>query len=299
MTVGSGWTLDYVQKVVPENIKGIDYLKYTDGDGTVHYFIKDSSPKDSSYPYYDEDGLGLKMKINSTNDYTMADDKGNVWNFTSNYLTSEKDESGNAINITYSSGRITKIVQKNKDQAEITLATFAYDGNALSTVTDNAGNVYTLGYSGGKLVSIQKNGTEIAKYEYDGYRLVKMTDSESSYSLAFTYASGKVSSYKELGGSATGATVAITYPNHSQTTYRDYGQDRQANTADDILTHYLFDYARRTVNAYTTDNDGVIIGATNSAYYERSSTDKSNDKRNNRTVRTASIGLASHPVCYL
>ena len=293
MTVGSGWTLDYVQKVVPENIEGIDYLKYTDGDGTVHYFIKDSSPKDSSYPYYDEDGLGLKMKINSTNDYTMADDKGNVWNFTSNYLTSEKDESGNAINITYSSGRITKIVQKNKDQAEITLATFAYDGNALSTVTDNAGNVYTLGYSGGKLVSIQKNGTEIAKYEYDGYRLVKMTDSESSYSLAFTYASGKVSSYKELGGSATGATVAITYPNHSQTTYRDYGQDRQANTADDILTHYLFDYARRTVNAYTTDNDGVIIGATNSAYYERSSTDKSNDKRNNRTVRTASIGLAS------
>ena len=293
MTVGSGWTLDYVQKVVPENIKGIDYLKYTDGDGTVHYFIKDSSPKDSSYPYYDEDGLGLKMKINSTNDYTMADDKGNVWNFTSNYLTSEKDESGNAINITYSSGRITKIVQKNKDQAEITLATFAYDGNALSTVTDNAGNVYTLGYSGGKLVSIQKNGTEIAKYEYDGYQLVKMTDSESSYSLAFTYASGKVSSYKELGGSATGATVAITYPNHSQTTYRDYGQDRQANTADDILTHYLFDYARRTVNAYTTDNDGVIIGATNSAYYERSSTDKSNDKRNNRTVRTASIGLAS------
>ena len=293
MTVGSGWTLDYVQKVVPENIKGIDYLKYTDGDGTVHYFIKDSSPKDSSYPYYDEDGLGLKMKINSTNDYTMADDKGNVWNFTSNYLTSEKDESGNAINITYSSGRITKIVQKNKDQAEITLATFAYDGNALSTVTDNAGNVYTLGYSGGKLVSIQKNGTEIAKYEYDGYRLVKMTDSESSYSLAFTYASGKVSSYKELGGSATGATVAITYPNHSQTTYRDYGQDRQANTADDILIHYLFDYARRTVNAYTTDNDGVIIGATNSAYYERSSTDKSNDKRNNRTVRTASIGLAS------
>ena len=92
-----------------------------------NYFIKDSSPKDSSYPYYDEDGLGLKMKINSTNDYTMADDKGNVWNFTSNYLTSEKDESGNAINITYSSGRITKIVQKNKDQAEITLATFAYD----------------------------------------------------------------------------------------------------------------------------------------------------------------------------
>ena len=293
MTVGSGWTLDYIQKVVPETISGIQYLRYTDGDGTVHYFIKDSSPKDSSYPYYDEDGLGLKMKVNSTNNYTMADDNGNTWTFTKNYLTTVKDETGNVIKITYTSGRITKIVQTNKSQTSITLATFAYSGNALSTVTDNAGNVYTLVYADGKLTSIQKNGTTIAQYEYSGYRLAKMTDSESSYSLAFTYVSGKVSSYKELGGSTTGATVAISYPNQGRTTYRDYGQDRKPNTSDDILTHYLFDYARRTVNAYTTDNSGVIIGATNAAYYERSSTDKTNDKRNNRTIRTASIGLAS------
>ena len=289
MNVGSGWTFDYIQKVEAETINDIDYLKYTDGDGTIHYFMEDSSPDDSSYPYYDEDGLGLKMKVNSTNNYTMADDDGNEWTFTNKYLTSVKDSDGNKININYSSGRIQTITQVNNGQSAVEVASFSYSGNNLTSVEDAAGNVYTLVYSGTKLASIQKNGTPIATYTYDGYRLTKMTDSESAYSLSFTYDDGKIASYKELGGSTSGATVAVSYPSHSQTTYRDYGADRTANTSDDILTHYLFDYARRTANAYTTDNTGNILGATNAAYY--TSEDRI-DKRNNRTVRSASIGIA-------
>ena len=289
MNVGSGWTLDYIQKVEAETINDIDYLKYTDGDGTIHYFMEDSSPDDSSYPYYDEDGLGLKMKVNSTNNYTMADDDGNEWTFTNKYLTSVKDSDGNKININYSSGRIQTITQVNNGQSAVEVASFNYSGNNLTSVEDAAGNVYTLVYSGTKLASIQKNGTPIAAYTYDGYRLTKMTDSESAYSLSFTYDDGKIASYKELGGSTSGATVAVSYPSHSQTTYRDYGADRAANTSDDILTHYLFDYARRTANAYTTDNTGNTLGATNAAYY--TSADRI-DKRNNRTVRSASIGIA-------
>ena len=288
MNVGSGWTLDYIQKVEAETIDNIDYLKYTDGDGTIHYFMEDSSPDDSNYPYYDEDGLGLKMKVNSTNNYTMADDDGNEWTFTSNYLTSVKDSDGNKININYSSGKIQTITQVNNGQSAVEVASFNYSGNNLSSVEDAAGNVYTLVYSGTKLASIQKNGTTIAAYTYDGYRLTKMTDSESSYSLAFTYDDSKIASYKELGGSTSGATVAVTYPSHSQTTYRDYGADRAANTSDDILTHYLFDYAGRTANAYTTDNAGNVLGATNAAY----SANNGVDKTNNRTLRSASIGIA-------
>ena len=288
MSVGSGWTLDYIQKVQAETIDNIDYLKYTDGDGTIHYFMEDSTPDDSNYPYYDEDGLGLKMKVNGTNNYTMADDDGNEWTFTSNYLTSVKDSDGNKININYSNGKIQTITQVNNGQSAVEVASFNYSGNNLSSVEDAAGNVYTLVYSGTKLASIQKNGTTIAAYTYDGYRLTKMTDSESSYSLAFTYDDGKIASYKELGGSTTGATVAVTYPSHSQTTYRDYGADRTVNTSDDILTHYLFDYAGRTANAYTTDNAGNVLGATNAAY----SANNGVDKTNNRTLRSASIGIA-------
>lgn len=290
MTLGSGWTLDCIQKVVPETIDSISYLKYTDGDGTIHYFMKDSTPADSNYPYYDEDGLGLKMKINSTNNYTMADDNGNEWIFTGNYLTSIKDSDGNRINISYSGGKLTSISQVNSGQSAITVATFTYSGSNLTSVEDAAGNTYTLTYSGTNLVSIKKNNTTISSYTYSGYRLNGMTDSESNYGLSFTYTHGKISSYKELGGSTAGATVAVTYPSQSQTTYRDYGADRTANTSDDILTHYLFDYAQRTANAYTTDNAGEILGATNSVYHQGS---ESIDKRNNRTVRTASVGLVS------
>ena len=290
MNVGSGWTLDCIQKVEEETIEYIDYLKYTDGDGTIHYFMEDSSPDDSNYPYYDEDGLGLKMKVNSAGNYTMADDDGNEWTFTGHYLTTVKDSDGNKININYTNGRISSITQVNNGKSAITVANFTYSGDALTGLTDAAGNTYTLTYSGGKLASIQKNNVTIASYTYDGYRVTKMTDSESGYGLNFEYTNGKVSKYYESTNSGNGAVVAVTYPSHSQTTYRDYGADRTANTADDILTHYLFDYAQRTANAYTTDNAGNILGATNAAYY---SSEDNIDKRNNRTIRTASVGLVS------
>ena len=286
MSVGSGWTLDCVQKITPETIAGMSYLKYADGDGTIHYFCKDSS-KDASF-YYDEDGLGLKIKNTGTNAYTMSDDKGNEWIFTGNYLTSTKDSDGNVFNINYSNGKITSITQLNNGQYTLTMASFAYNGNTLTSVTDNAGNVYTLNYSGTNLVSIKRGSTGIASYEYSGYRLAKMTDSESSYGIAFTYATGKVASYQEKSGSSTGTSVTVIYPNHAQTVYRDYGTDRTANTADDILTYYLFDYAGRTANAYTTDSDGNILGASNAVYTNNSGT----DRKNNRTERTATIGIA-------
>ena len=286
MNVGSGWTLDCIQRVESETISNISYLKYSDGDGTIHYFSKDSS-KDSSY-YYDEDGLSLKIKSTGTNAYLMSDDDGNEWTFTGNYLTSTKDSDGNKININYSSGRLSSITQENKGQSAITMATFTYSGNDLISVTDAAGNVYTLTYSGTNLVGIKRSSSTIASYTYSGYQATKMTDSESGYSLSFTYSNGKVSRYQEVNNSGTGATVSVTYPDHSETVYRDHGADRVSGNSDDVLTHYLFDYAGRTVNAYTTDNTGNILGATNAVYSGSGSTDKAN----NRTLRTGSIGVA-------
>ena len=166
MNVGSGWTLDCIQRVESETISNISYLKYSDGDGTIHYFSKDSS-KDSSY-YYDEDGLSLKIKSTGTNAYLMSDDDGNEWTFTGNYLTSTKDSDGNKININYSSGRLSSITQENKGQSAITMATFTYSGNDLISVTDAAGNVYTLTYSGTNLVGIKRSSSTIASYTYSG-----------------------------------------------------------------------------------------------------------------------------------
>lgn len=296
MSVGSGWTLDCVQKITAETISGVSYLKYADGDGTIHYFSKDSS-RDAAY-YYDEDGLGLKIKNTGTNAYTMSDDKGNEWFFTGSFLTSTKDSDGNVFNINYSNGKITSITQVNNGQYTLTMASFTYSGNTLTSVTDKAGNVYTLTYSGTKLTGVQRGTTKLAEYLYDGgdSRVTRMADSESGYGIDFTYGTGKLSGYKEVAWETSaqstafhyGQAFSITYPAHSETVYRDSGEDRISGNADDLITHYLFDYTGRTVNAYTTDNDGNILGASNAVYTNNSGT----DRKNNRTERTATIGIA-------
>lgn len=134
----------------------------------------------------------------------MSDDDGNEWTFTGNYLTSTKDSDGNKININYSSGRLSSITQENKGQSAITMATFTYSGNDLISVTDAAGNVYTLTYSGTNLVGIKRSSSTIVSYTYSGYQATKMTDSESGYSLSFTYSNGKVSRYQEVNNSRDG-----------------------------------------------------------------------------------------------
>ena len=286
MDFGSGWTLDWVQRLAAQTIGGTEYLRYTDGDGTEHYFRKDSS-KEAGY-FYDEDGLGLKIKAVSGG-YEMSDDKDTRYAFSDGYLKTVTDANGNQIRMTYSGGRLTAVTQKNNGGSEITAAALTYSGSRLTAIRDGAGNTTTLSYTDGKLTGITRNGTALARYAYSGQRLSRMTDAEADYSLNFTYAGGRVSAYWEAGGSSTGAKVGVTYPGSSQTVYRDYGADRKANTGDDLVTAYLFDYAGRTVNAYTTDASGALLGAANAVYTGSGST----DKKNNRTQRTASIGTAA------
>ena len=88
------------------------------------------------------------------------------------------------------------------------------------------------------------------------------------------------------------AKAASGYPNYTQTTYTNYGADRHLGIkngeCDDISTHYLFDHEGRTVNAYTTDSNGTVLGASNAIYTGSGST----DRQNNRTLQTSSIGTA-------
>ena len=122
---------------------------------------------------------------------------------------------------------------------------------------------------------------------YKGREIAEMTDVEANYSLKYYYNNAnKVSCYWESADGKTGFAADVSYPDESQTIYRTYGADCLQNTSDDILTSYLFDYAGRTVNAYTTDASGKLLGATNAVCSGSGSTDKTN----NRTLRTASMG---------
>lgn len=288
MKLGSGWTLDAVQKVEKETISDVEYIRYHDGDGTIHYFAKDKNKDTTGTFYYDEDGLGLKIKSAGSTTYEMSDDKDNKWIFINGYLTQMVDSNGNQYNIAYSNKQISSISQKNKGGSEITVATIAYDGNYVKSIKDAAGNVFTFTRDGEKLTEILRNDSVIARYTYSNRQLIRLTDIESNYSLVYSYSRGKVSRYYEEAAGETGVYGEITYPDYSQTVYRDYGADRTKNTSDDVLTYYLFDYAGRTANVYTTDNYGNVIGASNAAYSGTGSTDRTN----NRTLRSATIGIA-------
>ena len=318
MHVGAGAQLNIMQQIVKEELqndaesdKKTTYLKYTDGDGTIHYFAKDPSKNDSYY--YDEDGLGLKINEYQTGCYKISDDKDNEMYFVNGLLTTITDSNDNEIQIHYthsdgtsasngypnaSGDRISKIVQKNNGGSAITVATFGYSSdNWLKTVTDAAGNVYNLAYSSGKLSQISRGSTVIAQYGAASTRMSYAYDAEAQYGVAFTYDGGKIGSYYEITSASTaakpGAIVEVSHLANGQTCYRDYGRDRVKGKStdgkcDDILTYYTFDYAGRTVNAYTTDDANNILGASNAVYSGSGSTDKTN----NRTLRTASIGVA-------
>ena len=292
MRLGSGVGMNVVQKMEKVALqndfstgKTDTYLQYTDGDGTVHYFAKDGND------WKDEDGLGLKATEYSAGSFRVTDDNGNRMDFAGGYLSLLRDANGNEIQILYSSKQITSVVQKNKGGSAITIATFTYDSSYyLTKITDAIGNEYTPGYTNGMLTSLKRGGTTIAQYGMGSdRRMTYAYDAEAEYGVAFTYANKKISSYYEITSASTasrpGAVVAVSHPEDGRTIYRDYGADR-TESSDDILTAYVFDYAGRTVNAYTTDPGHNILGASAAVYSGAGTTDKTN----NRTLRTATLG---------
>ena len=327
MHVGSGCTYNIIQHVKKETIDGIEYIRYLDGDGTIHYFAKNPEMDKKTQQetgaselieyYYDEDGLGLKINEYAPEFYSMTDDKGNELVFVHGPLLWMKDSDGNKIIVCYSKNgvmtngyptgsgdRVEKITRKNYGEEEVDIATFAYKAhtpdeteisNYLSAITDYAGNTYSFGYQHGKLTSIKYNDKEIAKYTmrrgYTGWyqnELAEMTDIEAGYTLKFSYKNHRVSAVQEVADGNPGAKIEISKSDDRHTTYRDLGADRTSGTSDDIITNYGFDYVGRTVNAYTTDSKGTILGATNAAYSGTGTTDRTN----NRTMRTATIGMS-------
>ena len=325
MHLGAGVHLNVMQKVEKVELqsdiepdKKKTYLKYTDGDGTAHYFAKDPAKEDNLY--YDEDGLGLKIDEYIPDYYRMTDDKNNALVFVNGHLLYMEDSNKNIIRLYYvysdgssahngypsgSGSRITRIVQKNQGGSEIVIATLNYDSaKFLTSVKDAAGRTYTLGYNDGKLVSISRDGTVIAKYGMckedstaPDTRMRYVYDAEAQYGVQFQYKDGQVRMLQEITEptsylfptSAVGAMIQLNHLVKGQAKYRDRGNDREYNTSDDLLTYYTFDYAGRTVNAYTTDNAGRLLGASNAVYSGVGDT----DRRNNRTLKTATVGVSA------
>lgn len=295
--IGSGMSLNIIQKIEAYQ----NDLKYTDGDGTIHFFSQDSSLGGTDM-YYDEDGLGLKIQIQDQWHYLMSDDKGNKWTFMNGFLAIMEDANGNQYEIHYIRGDneagnwhpsgtndlLDCVIQKNKNGSEITVATFTHSSDGyLSTITDYASRVTSLEYHASvfypNLTNISRDSISLVTFSYAG-SMIQINDDVTDMGLVMTTSSGqntttvgKVATvcYKGSGSGNQRETTSITFDKNS-TTY----------TTNGISTTYMFDNVGRTVNAYVTQNN-YVVGATNAIYSGSGSTSRTN----NRTRQTSSLGL--------
>lgn len=108
LNYGKGWRLNYSQTVVPVTIyiggSNVTYYKYTDGDGTDHYF------QDGTSPITEEINPDLKLTKNANGTYTIKDKSDNSLNFSSTgVLTSIADNNGSTATLSYTSGKLTGV----------------------------------------------------------------------------------------------------------------------------------------------------------------------------------------------
>ncbi len=329
MHVGRGFKLNIQQTITEKTITEADntstvYKLYTDADGTEHYFhltedaeIRGDADSETDV-YIDEDGMGLIIKDNGTDEIKLTNDQDDVYHFYKDYLYKIEDANGNYIQIHYGDSssnntdeqdrpsencnRIIKVTQKNVGGTEKTLATFTYNSTSfLSTITDHAGRVTTYSYnSTAHLSSVTEITGAVSYYYYASstpYRMTRIYNSEIKYGVDYTYSGAGVNSFTEFvkNGSIEekGARFWLNTSLDGVSYVRDEGADRIINTDDDIITTYLFDDYYRTVNSYSSNQkmDGSAdknfrIYGTSAAEYTPTTTV---DTRNNNRITTQTI----------
>ncbi|MBR3423609.1 MAG: carbohydrate binding domain-containing protein, partial [Clostridia bacterium] len=299
---------------------GIEYLIFSDEDGTEHYFRKDANNSDL---FRDEDGLGLTLTRNG-NTITMTDEKNNRKIFVYGYLSEIIDRNGNKTVFLYdtttytpggtawkpkssSSGgynQLRKIVYVPDGVATaITCAVLDYDSSyLLTTISDRSGTVvssFSIG-STGQINSITEYGKREYYYLYGGgnQRMSMAYDAETKYGVEFGYkpTDGTVNQYRDFTAANGYGNERIYYHTMFLNALgniiraRDCGTDQLIGGGDDVISIYVLDRIGRTVTAYSMDPDSNLIGASGAVYTENAGT----SKKNNRITRSAETGTVGH-----
>ena len=202
---GNGWRLNVMQTL--EAVKsgsGVDPAQYpyvyTDGDGTKHYFYKDT--KDGN-KIKDEDGMGMEYSAYPNPTYDLKHqitlkDKTKLIFGTDSYLRRIIDTNGNTIQFQYGPrsdgnflGYITDAVGNR------IIMTYTSDYSKLTKITDEStGRVTSFQYdSAGNLTSITHSDGGKAVYTYFGKLLNSVTD-PAGYGMRYYYLGNTFRVYK-------------------------------------------------------------------------------------------------------
>ena len=172
------WRLNTEETVESTIIGNIQYYKWTDGDGTEHWFspiVQKNAYGDHNYyeitPYgdmfpvanptefYDQDGLGLKITISNGN-IIMSDDKGNQKTFVNGKLSSISDTYGNKRELVFYNDGKTFISLKPNGTSSIIQQISITASSTDITITNIQTGIKAI-------IELSTDGNRIEKITYD------------------------------------------------------------------------------------------------------------------------------------
>ena len=221
---GKGWRLSFHQTIKKVNIGGTDYYQHTEGDGTVHYFYKNTEKN----KWMDESTEDLTLKVAPSSDmgYMIEDKENNQMIFDkTGFLTKIRDKNGNTTQIEHAENRITKVTECTGKRSFV----FTYDRNSQGKMThlkkiQTPSGTISLDYKGEDMTRITDIDGARADYTYDGsHRLTEVWNRVDDYKLRYSYSgtgAHRVRKIEERAGETAGDSLSITY-GYNSTKYVD------------------------------------------------------------------------------
>lgn len=221
---GKGWRLSFHQTIKKVNIGGTDYYQHIEGDGTVHYFYKNTEKN----KWMDESTEDLTLKLAPSSDigYMIEDKEYNQMIFDkTGFLTKIRDKNGNTTQIEHAENRITKVTECTGKRSFV----FTYDRNSQGKMThlkkiQTPSGTISLDYKGEDMTRITDIDGARADYTYDGsHRLTEVWNRVDDYKLRYSYSgtgAHRVRKIEERAGETAGDSLSITY-GYNSTKYVD------------------------------------------------------------------------------
>lgn len=280
--MGKGWRMNFIQEMEATGNANFPYV-YTDGDGTRHYFYKDTADGNK---LKDEDGLGYELTQTSSADgdsyYIMKDKNG--WEYAfghDKYMRSIKDSNGNLQKAQYGPSTAGNYLAYLIDPTGARMD-FGYGkDNNLGNLNANGRSIYFSYDSAGHLTRISYPDNKSTEFFYDGDILVSVQNNDGrqiSYKYQDDCGVKRVSEVFEHTGPQNGQRMKISYRNGNTTVFETQGLDGEISlTGDNRKFTYHFD--NFGCPADVSDEDG----AANSYQFLREG------RKNNKLSKTGTL----------
>ena len=277
LDVGSGFRLNIQETVVKKTIAGETKYLYTDGDGTEHYFEKNSSNE-----WVDDSGLDLKLTV-GTSEFTITDKKDNkrIFYVSTGYLKSITDNDGNRLTLNYNgSNQLTSIsddtnrtITFNRISGTNRLGSMTYNGRTISYEYSGFTDTYDtdtcltkVTFPGGSTINSASSasGSSVARFHYtDSGTLTDMIDETQGIGIHYGYLwqnqTRRVNTYSVSTYSGTTPTLKNRYAIEYKQDHNIYSET--ATTSPYAGTGrwemYYFNNMGQTISAQDQDGNAL------------------------------------------